>query len=188
MAIHRTHIRISSRLLLPLFAIVLLLLSPAPVQATDYQTKIWINKVPAYSQLSKCAEQPISTIVRAMESGCGDGSRFTSYACFCTSSFFKFRFDISTAVVANCGTSLKAQVTSAVQVFDDYCAIGLENAQLVPTTYGKFLRSHLCVHMDHLLSNNVLTNEAEAAMITTTKAAQSTSYITAAPVRETGAS
>ncbi|KAK9415753.1 putative FMN-dependent dehydrogenase [Seiridium unicorne] len=79
--------------------------------------------------------QPLSTIVRDMELGCGDESRLTSYSCFCTASFFKFRWDISTAVLSNCGITATAQATSAIGVFNDYCALGMDKAQLVPTTY-----------------------------------------------------
>lgn len=129
---------------------VLLALCPIPGMTMDYQTQIWINTVPGYSELSMCAEQPLSTIVRNMANGCGDGSRRTSYSCFCTASFFKFRWDISTAVVSNCGITSTAQATSAVRVFEDYCALGLQNANLVPTTFGELYEQTFACIMEEL--------------------------------------
>lgn len=123
----------------PKFLTTLLLLLfqlTQPAHATDYETHVWINTVPGYSQLSSCGEYPLSTIVRDMENGCGDGSRRTSYACFCTTSFFKARWDISTAVISACGSTSAAQATSAVHVFEDYCGLGVKETDLVATTFG----------------------------------------------------
>lgn len=47
---------------------------------------LFINSLPEYSVLPACAERPLSTIVRDMRYGCGDGKQTTSYSCFCTDS------------------------------------------------------------------------------------------------------
>jgi len=104
-------------------------------------TPIYIDVVPGYKNLSTCAQAPLSSLVRGMQNGCGDGSDLTSYSCFCTDSYSKFSWDISTAVGANCGPSpnAQAQITSAVGVFEEYCAHGttqLETAPALLTTTG----------------------------------------------------
>jgi hypothetical protein len=63
------------------------------------------------------------TIVRAMVSGCGDGGRTTSYACFCYSSSTNFDYMISAQVASAC--SDQAQATSAQDVFAKYCQKGV---------------------------------------------------------------
>ena len=87
---------------------------------------IFINQVPLYSSLSQCAEKPLSTIVRDMVFGCGDGGHTTSYACFCTSSSSHFSSLISSQVSTNCITdsAAAAEVTEAVKVFGSYCEMG----------------------------------------------------------------
>ncbi|KAK5655130.1 hypothetical protein OQA88_6029 [Cercophora sp. LCS_1] len=94
-------------------------------------TKIYIDVVPGYKNLSTCAKDPLSSLVRGMRNGCGDGSDLTSYSCFCTDSYSKFSWDISTAVSANCGSSpdARAQVKSAVGVFEEYCNNGTTQLQ-----------------------------------------------------------
>ncbi|KAK3369635.1 hypothetical protein B0T24DRAFT_722478 [Lasiosphaeria ovina] len=87
----------------PTVAAIPLLLSAGTTQV--YAEKIYIDKVPGYSQLPPCAEVPVSTIVRDMERGCGDGGRYTSFSCFCTASSSKFASIISTAVAARCAAS-----------------------------------------------------------------------------------
>ncbi|KAH7305593.1 hypothetical protein B0I35DRAFT_444083 [Stachybotrys elegans] len=70
-----------------------------------------------------------------MTYGCGDGSRLTSYRCFCTQSYSKMGWDISTSVAREC-THDRAQVTSALQVFHDYCENGtsqLDSITIAPT-------------------------------------------------------
>ncbi|KAK7973807.1 GPI ethanolamine phosphate transferase 2 [Apiospora arundinis] len=69
----------------------------------DHKTSIYLDKAPGYWQLPACAMTPISTIVRDMSKGCGDGGRLTSYTCFCTDSYFKARWDISTDIASSCG-------------------------------------------------------------------------------------
>jgi hypothetical protein len=84
---------------------------------------IFINKVPDYSSLPSCAEIPLSTIVRNMEQGCGDGGKTTSYSCFCTASSAMFSSKISKAVASECA-SATAGVGEALDVFHSYCAMG----------------------------------------------------------------
>jgi hypothetical protein len=89
--------------------------------------QIYINKIPSYSSLSACALNPISSIVRDMVSGCGDGSLTTSYACFCYTSSTDFTHIISTAVVENCTQATptpQMQASSAVKVFSSCCQLG----------------------------------------------------------------
>ncbi len=86
--------------------------------------RIFINQVPAYSALPACAEAPLSNIVRNMASGCGDGGRTTSYACFCAATAAShFGRVISTDVVSQCGADGgEGAATAAVGVFETYCA------------------------------------------------------------------
>lgn len=103
-----------------------LVLSRPNATRANGPTYVYIDTVSGYDELSKCAEIPLSTIVRNMENGCRDGSQLTSYSCFCTDSYQKFNFDISTAVLAQCGRTISAQAMSAVKVFQDYCIIDTE--------------------------------------------------------------
>jgi len=88
--------------------------------------RIFIDQVPLYSSLSQCAETPLSTIVRDMVSGCGDGGHTTSYACFCTNSSSYFSSLISSQVSTNCkaDSAAAAEATEAVEVFGSYCEMG----------------------------------------------------------------
>ncbi|KAF2658919.1 hypothetical protein K491DRAFT_713164 [Lophiostoma macrostomum CBS 122681] len=99
--------------------------------------KVFINKVPEYSSLPKCAEVPLSTIVRDMEQGCGDGGATTSYSCFCTASSSIFSAKILTAVGSKCA-STTAGVGEALDVFSAYCALGTNGttAFVAATTTG----------------------------------------------------
>jgi len=97
-------------------------------------TPVYIDLVPGYKNLSACAEVPVSTMIRNMWNGCGDDSLLTSFSCFCTDSYSKFSWDISTAVLAGCGgaeSSASGQATSAVGIFHDYCRDG--TSQLLTT-------------------------------------------------------
>jgi len=97
-------------------------------------TSIYIDLVPGYKNLPACAELPVSTMIRNMWNGCGDDSRLTSFSCFCTDSYSKFSWDISTAVVASCGPGFaQAQATSAVSVFHNYCANGTTQLITAPS-------------------------------------------------------
>ncbi|KAK0637843.1 hypothetical protein DIS24_g10420 [Lasiodiplodia hormozganensis] len=109
------------------FAVVL------PFTAADGETKIFINGpyITGYSQLTSCAVEPLSTIVRGMSSGCGDDGSLTSYTCFCTGSSSKMNSIISSVVSTECKSHsnvtsfVTAQVSSAIAVFDSYCALGV---------------------------------------------------------------
>jgi hypothetical protein len=92
---------------------------------------IFINLVPEYSALPSCAQSPLSSIVRDMDKGCGDGGATTSYSCFCTASSSYFSTLISTVVLMQCLES--GQASSAVDVFDSYCAVGGVASQQHPT-------------------------------------------------------
>ncbi|KAF7549878.1 hypothetical protein G7Z17_g6079 [Cylindrodendrum hubeiense] len=100
------------------FAWALLLVGP--VHAT-----YWVNQLDEYDSLPVCAEGPVSSIVRDMVSGCGDGGRSTSYSCFCTRSSQEFNDIIATAVSKECKHS-GAEVNSATSIFHDYCQLGNE--------------------------------------------------------------
>ncbi|KAF0327764.1 hypothetical protein GQ607_004973 [Colletotrichum asianum] len=89
----------------------------------------YLDQADGYSALPSCAEVPVSSIVRDMVSGCGDGGRTTSYSCFCTASSDRFSNLIATAVAKNCGQS-NAEVASATQVFDAYCQLGKADAAI----------------------------------------------------------
>ncbi|KAH5432606.1 hypothetical protein HBI24_151590 [Parastagonospora nodorum] len=85
-------------------------------------TKIFIDSVPEYYQLQSCAVPPVSAIVRAMASGCGDGSQMTSYVCFCYDSSTHYNSLIGADVSTACND--QAQASSAQGVFSKYCQIG----------------------------------------------------------------
>lgn len=93
----------------------------ALVAQVAFCQKVFINQVPAYTQLPACAELPLSTIVRGMVSGCGDNHQTTSYGCFCFSSSAKFDRDISTAVASRCTSNPQEAAASALSVFNSYC-------------------------------------------------------------------
>jgi hypothetical protein len=122
--------------------LLFLLLALPPHSNADIAkpTSIYIDLVPRYKNLSACAEAPLSSLVRNMWNGCGDNSELTSYSCFCTDSYSKFSWDISTAVVGSCGSAFgAAQATSAVSVFHNYCANGttqLSSSAVVTTAMG----------------------------------------------------
>ncbi|CAI6336566.1 unnamed protein product [Periconia digitata] len=87
-------------------------------------TSIFINQVPEYSSLSSCAANEVSTIVRNMKDGCGDGSRTTSFDCFCSTSSSHFASLIDTRVLDACsGESEAGQNGNAVDVFGKYCEL-----------------------------------------------------------------
>lgn len=100
------------------------------------QTTNYIDTIDGYSSLSSCAIDVLSTIVRGEFSGCGGwDDNLTSYTCFCTDSRSFMVNAISTDIITSCngGSTASAQATSALSVFDDYCALGVE-AGLEPTT------------------------------------------------------
>jgi len=102
------------------------------------QTSIYIDQIPAYSSLAPCAENRVSAVVRAQASGCGDNQQLTSFSCFCIEQSSHISSIISTAVQDYCAaqaTTLTAsataplpEVTSAIEVFNSYCARSTELA------------------------------------------------------------
>lgn len=91
------------------------------------KTKNYIDTISGYNELSECAVSVLSAVVRDENSGCQDTYALTSYTCFCTDSSSFFSNVISRDVVSGCDSSVAApQVTSALSVFDAYCALGVE--------------------------------------------------------------
>ena len=100
------------------------------------QTTNYIDTIDGYSSLSSCALEVLSTVVRGEFSGCGNvANELTSYTCFCTDSYSFMSNVISTDVIESCngGSTASALATSALVVFDEYCALGVE-AGLEPTS------------------------------------------------------
>jgi hypothetical protein len=87
------------------------------------QIFIFIDQVPEYFSLDSCAVLPLSTIVKNMVDGCGDGSRTTSYNCFCSTSSAHFKDVIATQVSSHCSGTM-SHVVRALDVFQSYCKIG----------------------------------------------------------------
>ncbi|KAK8005683.1 hypothetical protein PG990_011720 [Apiospora arundinis] len=133
----------------------------------NHKTSIYLDKAPGYWQLPACAMTPISTIVRDMYKGCGDGGHLTSYTCFCTDSYFKARWDISTDIASSCSrdnsnhpatvsiaasamsaTTVsasdsvlpfpRAAVQSALGVFEAYCDVGVAQGIYAPSDKSSF--------------------------------------------------
>jgi hypothetical protein len=61
----------------------LALLALVNIAATSGPTSILIDQIDEYALLATCAELELSTIVRNMKYGCGDGGNgtFTSFTC-----------------------------------------------------------------------------------------------------------
>lgn len=100
------------------------------------QTTNYIDTIDGYSSLSSCAIDVLSTVVRGEFSGCGGwDDNLTSYTCFCTDSYSFMSTVISTDVLTSCAddSAASAQATSAISIFDKYCALGVE-AGLEPTS------------------------------------------------------
>lgn len=105
--------------------------------AAPPKTKNYIDTISGYDELSACAVNVLSTVVRDENSGCQDTYALTSYTCFCTDSSSYFSNVISRDVVSGCNSSIAApQATSALSVFDAYCALGVA-AGLVTTQIRK---------------------------------------------------
>ncbi|ROW04440.1 hypothetical protein VMCG_05093 [Cytospora schulzeri] len=123
-------------------ALAYLLAMPLAVLAADSgsspakATSNFIDTITGYRELSTCAENALSTIVRAQSSGCGDGGALTSYTCFCTDSSSIFSSIITSAISESCSSPIQSeQASSAISVFDAYCALGVP-AGLATTTAG----------------------------------------------------
>lgn len=113
-----------------LLTLALGLLAASPARAASSSivpTKNYIDTISGYIELSTCAEGVLSTVVRAQQSGCGDNQALTSYTCFCTDSSSYFKRMISTEVTNSCGSAGSEQASSAVEIFDGYCALGVEH-------------------------------------------------------------
>lgn len=116
-------------------------------------TSIFIDTVTGYDELSTCAENALSTIVRAQSSGCGDGGQLTSYTCFCTDSSSVFSSLITAAVSESCSSSIWSdQASSAISVFDGYCALGSPSD--ASTTVAGMSRSHVVEPRTQTNTNN----------------------------------
>lgn len=126
----------------PAFAVwsLLLLLSlfPSRISATTItaassssstsivKTKNYIDTISGYKELSSCAEDVLSTVVRGEYSGCGDTYALTSYTCFCTDSSSYMSAVISRDVMLTCNSAVaSAQASSAGAIFDAYCQLGV---------------------------------------------------------------
>lgn len=104
------------------------------------QTTNYIDTIDGYSSLSSCAIDVLSTVVRGEFSGCGGwDDNLTSYTCFCTDSYSFMSTVISTDIITSCdgGSTASAQATSALSVFDAYCALGVA-AGLEPTSECRY--------------------------------------------------
>ncbi|EOD48344.1 hypothetical protein UCRNP2_4914 [Neofusicoccum parvum UCRNP2] len=122
--------------------LLLLVFLLIPRTLSEGETKIWINQVDGYSKLVPCAQDPLSTIVRGMASGCGDDNSYTSYTCFCTGSSSKMATIISKAVSTTCrNSSAPQQISSALDVFDQYCAIGVAAGTTIAPLHCEFPRA-----------------------------------------------
>lgn len=112
--------------------------------------QVFIDSIPAYSSLDACAVGPLSTIVRDMSYGCGDGSHTTSYGCFCTSSSSYFSAFISSNVLNQCGGNV-AEATSAVDVFNAYCQLGGSNSSSTNSRVHLLVSISLLIHSIEIL-------------------------------------
>ncbi|KAH8765356.1 hypothetical protein F5883DRAFT_98894 [Diaporthe sp. PMI_573] len=126
--------------MLLILRLLLLVAAPLVARAEDSPasakvTSIFIDTVSGYDELSTCAEEVLSTIVRAQYSGCGDKGAVTSYTCFCTDSSSLMSDMITQAVSNRCDSSIISdQASSAIDVFDAYCAIGVPGDLATRTT------------------------------------------------------
>ena len=103
----------------------LVLLAFVQMVFASEQIKLFINQLPEYTSIADCAEGQISTIVRDMVNGCGDGSKTTSYNCFCHTSSSYFNSLIGSKVERACATdNPDLQKTSALDLFGAYCHLG----------------------------------------------------------------
>lgn len=123
--------------------LLLLMAAPLMARAADSAsskakvTSVFIDTVSGYDELSTCAEEVLSTIVRAQYSGCGDKGAVTSYTCFCTDSSSLMSHMITSAVSQSCDSSIVSeQASSAIDVFDAYCALGVPSDVATTTAAG----------------------------------------------------
>jgi hypothetical protein len=95
----------------------------AASSSASNEVRIFIDQVTDYQLLASCAEYEVSTVVRDMSAGCGDDQQTTSFACFCLMSSVIYRSKISSKVLKACPNET-AQVTTATDVFHEYCEQG----------------------------------------------------------------
>lgn len=101
------------------------------------QTFNYIDTISGYNELSTCAEQVLSTVVRAEYSGCGDSYAITSYTCFCTDSSSYMSAVISRDVMSSCPVSVASlQASSALGIFAAYCELGVSAGLTTQTAAG----------------------------------------------------
>lgn len=116
------------------------------------KTKNYIDTISGYNELSECAVSVLSTVVRDENSGCQDTYALTSYTCFCTDSSSFISNVISRDVVSGCDSSVAApQVTSALSVFDAYCALGVEAGLVTNPICKSRIRFSLDIGIDSTL-------------------------------------
>lgn len=94
------------------------------IAAVASAQRIFIDAIPAYSELPICAAEQLRTVVKNMEKGCGDDRKTTSYSCFCTDSSSYFSGVISTSVASACLPETTTAVDAAADIFSSYCALG----------------------------------------------------------------
>lgn len=124
----------------PSLVLRLALFSGALAEASSsiIQTSNYIDTVSGYDELSTCAEQVLSTVVRGQFSGCGDSNALTSYTCFCTDSSSYMSAVISKDVVSSCPALVASvQASSALGVFNAYCEIGVSAGLTTQTATSK---------------------------------------------------
>ncbi|OAG23570.1 hypothetical protein CC77DRAFT_612854 [Alternaria alternata] len=131
-----------------------LVLALANIVATSGPTSIFIDQIDEYALLATCAELELSTIVRDMKYGCGDGGdgAFQSFTCFCYESSAKFSSMIGVHVATECPDD-PSQNTTALGVFSSYCEIGgskLHDDELLQHPYHR--QHHYC-HLRLLLQH-----------------------------------
>ncbi|KAI4930237.1 hypothetical protein J4E85_004862 [Alternaria conjuncta] len=105
------------------FPALAFLLALVSVAGASGPTSIFIDQIEEYKLLATCAELELSTIVRNMKWGCGDGGSYQSFTCFCYESSAKFSSMIGAHVMTQCPDD-PSQNTTALEVFSSYCDIG----------------------------------------------------------------
>jgi hypothetical protein len=73
-----------------ILVVLALLVAFTSIAVASGPTSIFIDQIEKYALLATCAELELSTIVRNMEWGCGDGGSLQSFAC-CKSSLIDQR-------------------------------------------------------------------------------------------------
>ena len=87
----------------------------------------------SYSALQPCASNPVSTLIRGMNYGCGidPSTSYTSFNCFCTSSKSQLQWTLQSLIMDDCSTTpggdvtASVHVTSALGLYNSYCQLPL---------------------------------------------------------------